>query len=143
MSNSTRRFNTLVYEEAADWFMEFRSGEVGLNERRRFVEWLTISREHVQAYIELAAIWNEGHHLDPDRQIDENELVQRALRDINVVPLHVDPAWLPRDVVRPRDDRLQPLRWALALSACLTLAAAGLGLWVHAQQGVYSTDIGE
>jgi transmembrane sensor len=88
-----KKFNTLIYDEASEWFIEFRSGDVDAAERRRFVTWLRTSPEHVRAYVELAAIWNEGVKIDAQRRIDENKLVEQALREANVasLDLHSEP----------------------------------------------------
>jgi len=85
-SNPTK-FNTQIYSEASYWLVEFRSGDVDAVGRKAFYEWLRTSPEHMRAYVELAAIWNEGSRLDPNRAFgDEDDLLELARSDGNVVP---------------------------------------------------------
>ena len=59
------KMNTQIYEEACAWFVESRAGELDEACRRDFDGWLRKSPEHLGAYLEIAAIWNEGPSLDP------------------------------------------------------------------------------
>ncbi len=54
--------------------------------------WLRKSPEHLRAYLELAAIWNEGPLLDPEGKFDRDTLIARAAFDRdNVVELSNSP----------------------------------------------------
>ena len=160
MSTSERKkFNTLIYEEASEWFIEFRSGEVQVVARRRFMTWLRTSPEHVRAYVELAAIWNEGIPLDPRRQIDESQIIEQALREANVISLELAPEargspfveTRQRSVTRAHDNahsstvmpRQRRRGTGILVAAALALAAVGVASWFHAERGVYSTEVGE
>lgn len=85
--SSPGKFNTQIYSEAADWLLEFRSGDVDAAGRKAFYAWLCTSPEHMRAYLELAAIWNEGGRLDPQRRFDDPDLIERAHIEGNVVPV--------------------------------------------------------
>jgi transmembrane sensor len=81
--------NTQIYEEACGWFVESRAGDLDDAGRREFDRWLRKSPEHLSAYLEIAAIWNEGPSLDPRSKWTTDTLIQLALAsdDDNVVAL--------------------------------------------------------
>src|SRR5689334_3387664 len=81
-----RSFNAQIYDEAAEWFVEFRTGDIDADTRRRFNAWLRTSPEHMRAYLELAAIWNEGSGLDPSHKFDGPEFTDDL--DTNIVRLN-------------------------------------------------------
>jgi ferric-dicitrate binding protein FerR (iron transport regulator) len=82
------KLNDQVYQEACEWFVEFRSGDLDDAGRRRFDLWARKSPEHLAAYLEIAAIWSEGSALDPDLKWDPKTLIAQAAADAtNVVPL--------------------------------------------------------
>jgi transmembrane sensor len=80
--------NQQIYEEASEWFVECRAGDLDAKTRLAFDGWLRQSPEHLRAYLELAAIWNEGPLLDPQGKFDPQTLITEALseRD-NVIEL--------------------------------------------------------
>src|SRR5882724_4720513 len=82
------KLNTQIYEEACEWFIECRAGDLDDATRYAFDCWLRKSPEHLNAYLELAAIWNEGPLLDPEGKFDRDTLIaQAALDRDNVVEL--------------------------------------------------------
>jgi transmembrane sensor len=82
------KFNTQIYEEACEWFIDCRAGDLDEAARYDFDCWLRKSPEHLNAYLELAAIWNEGPSLDPAGKFDRDTLIaQAALDRDNVVAL--------------------------------------------------------
>src|SRR5882757_1549270 len=83
------KMNTQIYEEACSWFVEARAGDLDDSGRRDLDRWLRKSPEHLSAYLEIAAIWNEGSKLDPSNKWVVNALIQNALEagDDNVVSL--------------------------------------------------------
>ena len=64
------RFNTQIYEEACEWFIECRTSDLDEAARSTLDQWLRKSPEHMSAYLEVAAIWSEGASLDPKRKWD-------------------------------------------------------------------------
>lgn len=130
--------NAQIYAEASDWLVEFRLGDVGAEERKAFDGWLRASPEHVRAYLELAAIWNDGAALDPGREYDDEVLLRDAQMDSNVVAIERD---VPVAHVSPPPARVRQ-RW-LAVAAALVLAVVPVGAWWIAQRDTYSTSIGE
>jgi transmembrane sensor len=82
------KLNTQIYEEACEWFIDCRAGDLDDATRYDFGCWLRKSPEHLRAYLELAAIWNEGPMLDPEGKFDRDTLIaQAALDRDNVVEL--------------------------------------------------------
>src|SRR5882762_5372323 len=84
------KMNTQIYEAACTWFVDSRAGDLDDAGRREFDRWLRKSPEHLSAYLEIAAIWNEGPSLDPRSEWATNTLIEqaRAAEDDNVVVLH-------------------------------------------------------
>lgn len=152
--------NPQIYEEACEWFVEFRGGGIGASQRRDLDAWLRKSPEHLRAYLEIAAIWNDGPSLDPAGKWDtETLLAQAAEEPDNVVTIatrgtasggvaaRADAADADRaDVVRANAMRsriasLSVTRRFLALAASLLVVCAAA--WLYTQRNIYATDIGE
>lgn len=128
-------FNAQIAGEAADFFVEFRSGDADEAMRRRFSEWLALSPEHVRAYLETAAVWNQGSALDALHRHDEGQLLALARADDPVVRL---------DAGRVADaSRRRPPLARLSGIAAALLVAAGVVVALALHRGVYSTEIGE
>jgi transmembrane sensor len=68
------KLNAQISEEAAEWLVEFRTGDIDAAGRRQFDAWVRSSPEHLRAFLEVAAIWNEGSGLDPRRDLDIDTL---------------------------------------------------------------------
>jgi len=75
------KLNNQIYEEASEWFVECRAGDLDEKTRKAFDTWLRKSPEHMSAYLELSAIWNEGRLLDPQGKFDQNTLIAEAVAD--------------------------------------------------------------
>src|SRR5271156_4369013 len=88
------KMNTQIYEEACTWFVDSRAGDLDDAGRREFDRWLRKSPEHLSAYLEIAAIWNEGPSLDPQSKWTADTLVElaRESTDDNVITLVPSPA---------------------------------------------------
>jgi transmembrane sensor len=141
--------NTQIYDEASEWLVEFRTGDVDPATRRRFNSWLRISPEHVRAYLELAAIWNEGSRLDPSHTFDATKLIDEP--DSNLVPLKVPGgggagvSGLSRGDGRTLEaGGRRPHHFRFAAAAAAAMLSILIGAYFYIQQrGLYSTDIGE
>ena len=79
------KLNAQISEEAAEWLVEFRTGDMDAQARREFDTWVRISPEHLRAYLEIAAIWNEGSALDAHRELDVETLTASVRAEGNVV----------------------------------------------------------
>ena len=147
--------NTQIVDEASSWFIECRAGDLDEAGRLELDTWLRRSPEHVRAYLEIAAIWNEGPALDPLGKWDAATLIAQAAEDPdNVVALRgftsdskaqasSDPAIVPND--SPQERRFIPRQGkrAFALAACLAGVLAATWLWSQMVSSVYTTGMGE
>jgi len=142
------KLNTQIYEEACD--VEFRGGELDANARRDFDLWARKSPEHLAAYLEIAAIWNEGPSLDPNQKWDADTLIAQAVKDPdNVVQLaRVSPGDAAREapsVHLTADIPHRRIPWPRAAAVLASLSVA-LGALIWAQYfrvPTYATAIGE
>lgn len=142
--------NPLISEEAAEWLVEFRTGEVESAKLQRFDTWVRTSPEHLRAYLEMAAIWNEGSALDARHQLSPLQLLAAIQSEANVVPM-VAPARAMSTlrgpaVERPMHDmpRIVCRKFLAAAAVAGLLLATGLvtilTLW---RAPVYVTEAGE
>jgi transmembrane sensor len=149
--------NSQIVDEASSWFVECRAGDLDEAGQLEFDAWLRRSPEHLRAYLEVAAIWNEGPGLDPTNKWDAGTLIAEAARDPdNVVALNRytsdDTAQTSpvRSVVHndlPRERRFVhlPRRRAFVLAASLAgvSCAMAMWLWLLMSSPVYTTGVGE
>jgi transmembrane sensor len=129
--------NEQVSEEAAEWLVEFRTGDIDSNGRRRFDAWLRASPQHIQAFIEMAALWHEGGSIDPQRRLDVEEAVARARSERNIAAL------TPERGGGPTASRARIVWWAVAATLLLAVSAGALilGLGLRSPP-TYITDAG-
>jgi transmembrane sensor len=91
--------NPQINEEAARWFVEFRSGDVDASTRQQFDAWMRASPEHLRAFIEIAALWGHSAGADPQRRFSVEALVASAREEGDVVRLEADSNW--REAAHP------------------------------------------
>jgi len=103
MNDKPVKLNAQISEEAAEWLVEFRTGDMDSGARRAFDTWVRSSPEHLRAYLEIAAIWNEGSALDAGREIDIDAFTHQVHAECNVVPFEASSAER-----RPREDKTSP-----------------------------------
>jgi transmembrane sensor len=153
------KLNNQIYQEASEWFVECRAGDLDDKTRRTFDSWLRKSPEHLKAYLELSAIWNEGVLLDPSGKFDSDTLIAEAAAEAdNVIEwtgAHSSietqtPATSPAVAAAVAPAGLQPRaqsfsrRKFVALAASILVAAgAGFFYLTASQAPVYATAIGE
>src|SRR5579859_5642342 len=89
--DSKSRVNMPIYEQAADWLIEMREGEVDAETRERLDAWFRESPQHIRAYLELSSVWEDGADPDLDRGHGTDELIARARAAENVVSLSAGP----------------------------------------------------
>jgi transmembrane sensor len=142
--------NTQIYEEASEWIVRNREADLGPAEKKRFDTWLRQSPQHVRAYLEMSAIWEDVPALEPRSNPDASELIARARAEDNVVALgHERGAVADSSAAVGGSRRLVSSRRAgvswkrgYALAASI-LVALVVGLWAHSLRDTYSTDVGE
>jgi transmembrane sensor len=128
--------NSQILEEASTWFVELSEGHLADKVREQFGDWLRASPEHVRAYLQISALWEDTPLLGKGAD-DVEALCARARAAGNVVRVGKD-----RQPSCERSRRFAtPLRSALAASLVLVVAI-GITFWQQ-QRGVYETAIGE
>lgn len=143
--------NRQILEEASDWFVDFRVGDVDAAAGERFDEWLRRSPEHIRAYWEIATTYVELPSLAEASKLDVDALIAYAHSDGNVVPIS---AGAPRGETRvTAQDALgteratrHPVRRRriIAAAACLFVATIAAAFWWQDRHYPrYSTDVGE
>lgn len=150
------KLNEQISEEAAEWLVEFRLGDIDVEGRRAFDEWVRSSPEHLRAFLEIAAIWNEGGALDAAREIDMDALTARARAEQNVIPISQarvveDPVPASASHVDYKEQKANASSYrsrvrlrSVAAATVLLAAGAALLLWnsLYAAS-TYSTGVGE
>jgi len=169
MTRTPPNLSPQIVEEASDWFVEFSEGNLDTSARERFDTWLRRSPEHVQAYLKIAALWEDAPMLEKGRVLPSNELVARVLAEGNIIPLGAgdtsskdrvvsrEPLRAPAVEERPPDataashelptlpvrERNSGRRIRLYAIAASVLCAVVAGTWIYVQRGTYSTATGE
>jgi transmembrane sensor len=151
---TTPKSNRQVVDEASEWFVEFRVGDVDAAARERFDEWLRRSPEHIRAYMEIARTYVEMPNPHGTKPLDVEALIAYARSGENIVPFDTvgsSSSHEPRALVQPNEQQgraathtRSPRRRFLAVAAsALMVALAGGAWWQSARYPLYSTDIGE
>lgn len=128
--------NTQIFEEAAEWLIEFRTDDADLSTRRKFQAWLDKSPEHVCAYLKLTTVWEDSASLDRSKEIDIDSLTGLSRAESNVVAIDAASAVVTK----------KPFNkwWSMAACALLFLGvAAGAGYWARFYRDTWSTDVGQ
>lgn len=144
--NRTTQPNTQILDEAAYWLVELNEGEVDAAGRQEFDRWLRASPEHVRAYLQISALWEDAPLLAKDRDLDVDALLQRIVPKDNVVHL-VDVAAARKDDAARSTSRMWLVRsgrgMAVAGAAALVIVIAVLLAAIKPWAREYVTDIGE
>ena len=131
-----------VYEEACEWFVQFRAGTDGGAARAAFHTWLQQSPAHMGAYLEAASVWNRTASAQiPEKYTRERLIMDAALDSDNVIPL----ADAAGRVASVRSLGPKKRRWGIAgLAAGIAVLGFGLALYSYlSSQGLYTTGVGE
>lgn len=147
--------NSQILDEACEWFVEFRAGDIDASLRRRFDEWLRRSPEHIRAYIDIARLYVEVPPPDPSGQIDVAALIAYANRDgSNVTPFpssiaareatRLEAEVLSGACARAKREGFLVRRRALAASLVTGIVVLASALiWQRERYPSFATDIGE
>ncbi len=138
--------NSQIQSEAADWVVEFQTGEADGQARERFAGWLRSSPEHVRAYLELVTLWEDAGLYDGRREIDVDALIVVARSEANVVPLvgSRSSAAAPESAGNPnsRNRVWIATRHRVAIAAAAAILII-VGLLVTSRPAEYATGVGE
>lgn len=144
MATRIPKLSNQILEEASSWFIDFREGEPDAADREKFNAWLRRSPEHVRAYLEISAMWEDAEALRTPEKQKIDLLVAHARAEQNVVPLDLD--LQPERAMGSQSTTTQDptRRRYLALAAGVVMAfGAGVGTWLYEQRDVYVTALGE
>jgi transmembrane sensor len=149
----TPELNRQILDEASEWFVDFRVGDVDTAARERFDEWLRRSPEHIRAYWEIAKTYVELPGAPAPGKLDVTALIAYAHSDANVVPLHLRASEihalrsgpsrgaLDEGGAGPTPRFRRPFFAAAAVAFAVVIGGA---VWWQAHRyPLYSTDIGE
>lgn len=144
MSKHSRKLSPQLLDEASTWFTELTADSTDPAVQADFNAWLRRSPEHVQAYLQISALWENADMLGTRLGGDIKGLVERAQREGNVHPFGraVPTGATPAPTIRPARSSLRSLLAVAASVAVVTLLSVTT-VWVYVQRGVYVTDIGE
>ena len=111
-----------------------------------FDAWLRESPQHLRAYLEMSAVWEDVGSLDPSLNASADELIARARAEESIVRLRSAPPLRTQGPSEASGRKRRTLAlakvglyYALAASILLTLA----GSWFYTQRNTYSTGVGE
>jgi transmembrane sensor len=150
------KVDRLILEEASEWFVDFRVGDVDGHARERFDQWLRRSPEHIRAYVDIARTYVELPLVSLTK-MDVDSLIAYAHSAENVVSFndaaaqpdaHITmsaetnrdsaPLQRPERTPRPRRRSL-----AAAMGCALALTIAGAFWWQAVRFPTYATSTGE
>ncbi|HEV2441865.1 MAG TPA: FecR family protein [Steroidobacteraceae bacterium] len=80
MVQARPKLNQQIYEEATEWLIRHRSGTLDAADKNAFDAWLRRSPEHVRAYFEMSAVWEDAGSIDRSSTAPAAELIDRASR---------------------------------------------------------------
>jgi transmembrane sensor len=149
--------NSHIREAAAHWLVEFRTDTPDIAAKRKFAAWLRTSPEHINAYLDVLALWEDAQHYDQRRRFDIDALVALARADRIITELRTDDCAdgaADTPVPETRDPRptlfrktvpRRLLRPRTAVAALLSLAINFGATWiaVDPRNVAYTTHIAE
>lgn len=138
-------FNNQIYEEACEWFVDMRDGDVDAAGKQRFDAWVRKSPEHLRAYLEISEIWDDASLVDPARKSSAEKLIVRA-QDVGAHVIRLDGVVGGGSSVPARPRSMSRTRIQLAAAAAIAFMAVGLGVFAgykNLREPTYSTGIGE
>lgn len=139
-----KRYSEQVYEQACEWFVEFRAGAADEEVGQAFHSWLQQAPAHIAAYLDVAASWNRTGSLDVSAQFPKEMLIAQAKEADNLLVYPGGSA--PRKPLPQRrgwgSRLLSPRTLALAAGALALIAAVLVSAWMRASPA-YSTGIGQ
>jgi transmembrane sensor len=152
MKKPSPDLNRQILDEASEWFVDFRVGDVDSAARERFDEWLRRSPEHIRAYWEIAKTYVELPERTAAGKLNVGALIAYARSDGNIVALNSRAG--EAHTLRSEDARrlseeggVEPPRFRrqffAAASLAFALVIAGAVWWQAHSYPQYSTDIGE
>lgn len=134
-----------ITDDASAWFERLQDSEADDRDRETFAAWLKASAEHVQEFLQIAALRSDLCDLGEEPNIDELIRAAKDSEEENVVSLFESSTFdaPERDVIRHRRVSRRWVTGGLA-AAVVVSAAITLGVFRLAPgPGVFHTTIGE
>ncbi|MHB8813753.1 MAG: FecR family protein [Steroidobacteraceae bacterium] len=144
MKRQSTKYHPRVYEEACEWFVEFRTGTPTESVRGDFYAWLQEAPAHMAAYLDVAASWGQAGALDMTRRFPKDALIAEAAGGADNVLAHpatLDPA-MASSVHEPRRLLSTGMRMAFAAGLAVLVTTVSLVTWWR-EYPTYSTGVGE
>lgn len=136
--------NQQILDQAAEWFVDVREGDVDARAQKDFVRWLRQSPDHIKAYLEVAAFWADVPQLASRQQFDVDALIAYASAEDNVVPLNPAQHHEEKSAAVSRSRPGRTRRLAIAASIATLALSAGSAMWLWSNRApTYETAIGE
>lgn len=143
-ASDTPPLRSEILAEASRWFVDLNEHPQDERTRQAFDHWLRRSPEHVHAFLQISAHWEEGTPREGAQTESVDVLIELAKADTNIV--HFAGAGpVPHTASKGSLRRVSHTfrRRRLAWVASVLLCLAALLSWQHFFRGVYSTAIGE
>lgn len=135
MSSTDLQIRAMVAEQAAQWLVANRSGELSEAQRKAFVEWLSESPLNTREYLALTGFAQDLEEVARRCTVSAEELIERARGDLDSVrslPVGGSQRAPARSTSRTR--------WMqIAALVLITVCGALFGLWWTASPDTYST----
>lgn len=131
-----------IHAEASEWFVNFREGDVDAEAQLLFSAWLKKSPEHIRAYMEVAALWDDIPQLAGDLDVDVEAVVAHALSQGNVASIRPNSNMHATDGAHPVVARARRRHWA-AIAATIAACSLLLSWWQLSRSSLYETGIAE
>lgn len=136
-----------LLEEAAGWFIDFNEGELDARGREQFIRWLSRSPEHVRAYLETAATWEDAAGLRRPGTLQAEALVAQALADqqkvIRLAGRQVSAETPAPALSHTGYPALRPKHVAGFVALAASFAVAFSAFWILSQRNTFVTAMGE
>jgi transmembrane sensor len=150
------RVNASILEEASEWFIDFNEDVVTAAGREEFNRWLRRSPEHVRAFLQISALWEEAGMVRQRPNIHIDDLLARARAEHNVYALELaagdritNPASAEDESAKRapaavRERASARGRWFAAAASIVVVVAGGAIAWYSEYRGsTYATQVGE
>lgn len=155
MAQRRTRLNHQIHEEAAEWLVRHRAGPLEAVDKKAFDVWLRASPEHIRAYLEISAVWEDTASAELCSGVRAAELIERAKADSGVVPMSAGRQSTGERGSTAGIDNHAPrrsaatawwrsryrLRFAAAIAAICVAVGALASWWTRGAS--YSTGVGE
>jgi transmembrane sensor len=138
-----KRYSAQVYEQACEWFVEFRTAAADEELRHAFHSWLQQAPAHMAAYLDVASSWKRTGALDVSARFPKEALIAQAMESDNL--LAYPGAAAPGKPLSARgavSRLLSPPGLAVAAGALALIGAVLVGAWLRASP-TYATGIGQ